>query len=443
MASLFRDARAIFLTNVISALAGLGSQSLLAWFLLPEGRGQYGACLLFVTLVTLACTFGQEMANTYYVGAKKLTASQAFTQSLFLGAATCALACAVGYVLTLTGLKFLDKAPLAWFRWSLVCVPSLVFHLYLTRILLGLSDMSAFTCLTALPPVVETFALAVVAGFSIDVKTAIGIHAGADALGALLAWGILRFRHGCRLTPLRAEPLLRSLSYGGRFYVGKLISFANVHIATLVLLMSAVGQQEIGLFAAATAMASRLWMVCDALHMAMLPRTASDPSGKSLVIAQVTRLCLLASAVVVLGAYVFSKPLIHVILSPRFLAVLIPFQLLLPGIWIRVIPKILTAYFSGIDRPGINSVAMMVSAGVNIVLLLLLLPVWGLTGAALSTTVAYTLEAIFLATLFRRLSGLPIHRILWPSAEDWAMMGQLWRRFTIGLRNPHRTASSS
>ena len=75
------DVKNIFLANVISAVAGLGIQGCLAWFLLPEGRGQYAACILFAALLSLACALGQEMANVYLVGSKKSTVSQALTQS--------------------------------------------------------------------------------------------------------------------------------------------------------------------------------------------------------------------------------------------------------------------------------------------------------------------------------------------------------------------------
>jgi O-antigen/teichoic acid export membrane protein len=434
MASLFQDARAVFLTNVICALAGLGSQSCLAWFLLAEGRGQYAACLLFATVVTLCCTLGQEMANAYYVGAKKISASESFTQSLLLGVVAVVLGCGGGYALTLTGLSFLEKAPMAWFRWSLICVPPLIVHLYLSRILLGLSDMKSFTFVTALPAVAEAVGLAFSASMLLSVPSAIAIHAGADALGAVAAGVILYHRHGCRLVPITKSSLWRSLNYGGRFYVGKLLSFSNVHIATFVLLMSRVNPSDIGLFAAATAMASRLWMVSDAFHVALLPRASGDPEGQGRVIAQTTRLCLAVSAVIALGVFLFSEPLIQFILSPRFLPVLSAFQWLLLGAWIRVIPKILTAYFSGTERPGINSVAMCLSVGVNISLMLLLLPIWGLVGAAFATMIAYFIEGLFLAGLFWRVSGLSPGRLLRPATEDWAAARRLWHRWVPGAR---------
>ncbi|MGD2108837.1 MAG: hypothetical protein PVI86_05535, partial [Phycisphaerae bacterium] len=73
MRSYFSDAKTILAANVISTLAGLGIQACLAWVLLPEGRGAYAACVLFATLLILACALGQEMANVYYIGSKALT----------------------------------------------------------------------------------------------------------------------------------------------------------------------------------------------------------------------------------------------------------------------------------------------------------------------------------------------------------------------------------
>jgi len=419
MASYLRDARTVFLANAASAMAGLLTQAVLAWFLLPAGRGEFAACILFATLLTLAFALGQEMANVYFVGSKQITPSEAFSQSLFAAVFTSGLACLVGFALTQTDLSFLDKAPRELFRWSLLCIPAAIFHLYLSRILLGLSAMGQFTFVTAAPAILEAVGILVAARAGLDVKTALLLQAATNAAGAILAAFLLVNRHGCRLVSLHWSQLLRSIGYGARFYLGKLCSMANVQLGSIILAFAAVERSELGLFAAASAMASRLWMVSESLQVAMLPRSAADPAGQSRLIAQVTRLCLALSLAITVLVLLFSRPLIALILSPRFLPVLLPFQLLLPGVVIRVIPKILVAYFNGINRPGINSWAMGITAALNIGLMVLLLPRWGLSGVAVSMSTAYALEAAILGVAFCRLSGVRAAELLLPERNDW------------------------
>jgi O-antigen/teichoic acid export membrane protein len=184
----------------------------------------------------------------------------------------------------------------------------------------------------------------------------------------------------------------------------------------------------VGLFAAASALFSRIWILAESLQLALLPRSVADAEGRAELVAQITRLCLAVCAVATLVALVFAKPLIAVLLSPRFLPVHGAVLVLLPGILIRVIAKVLPAYFAGTNRPGVTSTAIAVAVAVNIALMFLLLPHWGLIGAALAMSVAYALEALILAIAFRTFSGHSLRDLICLTPGDLAAMLNGMRR---------------
>lgn len=426
MRSYLSDAGSVFTANVVTGLAGLATQSLLAWYLGPAGRGEYGACMLFVLVLMLSCTLGQEMANVYFVGSGKLTPSQAMTQSLLVGVVMSAVACGAGLLITLGSFGFLQKAPIGTYRIALFCIPPMVLTAYLNGILLGMRSVRWYTYLLAAPAVMGAVGTAVVGYFRPTVSLILPIHAASDFLAAVAAIVILRQQYGCRFTRIRAADLRRSLGYGLRFYLGKLFSMANLQIGNLILLISPVGKAELGLFSTASTIAGRLWLLPDTLHVALLPRSVSDPEGRSVFVARVCRLCFVCTAAMLLVMFLISKPFIAIIFSPEFLPVLIPFQLLLPGVLIRVVPKILTAFFNGIGRPGINSFAIAASVVCNVVLMYGLLPRWGLIGVAVSMSVSYAVEAMILATAFRWQTGLPFGRLVLMTKEDGGMIRDYW-----------------
>jgi len=435
MASYVKDVRTVLLLSIVGFIAGVGVQSCLAWFLMPVGRGQYAVCVIvFASLLSLLSTIGQEMANVYYVAAKKITLSQVMTQSLVVGSLASIVACTVGYFLTMTALPFLNKAPVSLFRISLFCIPAMVFNLYFSRIFLGMGQVSTFKYLTLSVQVFNVLGLAVAGALGrLDVGAAILIQAGANFASASIAALLLIYRHGCRIVRLDFGVLLRSLGYGLRYCFGKIATLVNVQISTIVLSFYRVGVSELGLFSAAVALTSKIHILAEAVQVAALPRSAADSRGQREMIAQSIRICFILSFVAGLVVFVLSKPIISTFLSRRFLPVLVPLWILLPGTVARTISKILPAYFAGINRPQITSLIMVVSIATNLILISILLPIWGLAGVALANSIGYVLEALLMGLAFHYYSGICLWHLVRFTKEDWYVLVQTWKRFGVHL----------
>lgn len=65
-----RDLAITFGSRIAMILVGTATQSCLAWFLAPAGRGSYAVCLLFQTLLVITCVFGCDVAALYFVAAR-------------------------------------------------------------------------------------------------------------------------------------------------------------------------------------------------------------------------------------------------------------------------------------------------------------------------------------------------------------------------------------
>jgi O-antigen/teichoic acid export membrane protein len=82
-----------------------------------------------------------------------------------------------------------------------------------------------------------------------------------------------------------------------------------------------------------------------------------------------------------------------------------PACLLLAGLTGGVASGIVSAYLSGIGRPGLNSLAIGTGLVVTVVLDVLLIPRWHVMGAAAASTITYLTTTIALLVLFRRTSA--------------------------------------
>jgi O-antigen/teichoic acid export membrane protein len=199
-------------------------------------------------------------------------------------------------------------------------------------------------------------------------------------------------------------------------------------MGNICLALSPAAVADLGLFSAASTLAARLWMPAEAMQVTMLPRASRDPLNQSRVIAQCVRVCLLCTAALVLFVAVLARPIIAVLLSPRFVPVVVPFLILLPGVLVRVVPKILPAYFNGLGRPGIMSAAIGAAVVTTVLLVIVLLPIWGLEGVAFAMTGGYVVEAALMVAAFARLSGVAVRTLLIPTGDDFRVLKATVRR---------------
>jgi O-antigen/teichoic acid export membrane protein len=119
----------------------------------------------------------------------------------------------------------------------------------------------------------------------------------------------------------------------------------------------------------------------------------------------------------------------------------VPVWVLLPGVLIRVVSKILPAYFSGTNRPGITSLAMAVAIAINIALMQWLLPLYGLIGVALSMSIGYLVESTIMAAAFVRFSGVPVRDLILLRRADGAKVLSAVRGVLDRFRGPRPVTS--
>lgn len=121
---------------------------------------------------------------------------------------------------------------------------------------------------------------------------------------------------------------------------------------------------------------------------------------------------ILALLIGIMG-FVFI-PLLY---GSRFRGAILPLIVLLPGIIALGLVKLLSGHLHGRGKPHFGSIATIVSLVITIVLDIVLIPAYGVVGAALATTCAYITSLIVIIWFFTRESGLKVREYLMPSVE--------------------------
>jgi len=433
-----RDTAVSLGSRIAVLLIGLAIQSTLAWLLGPDGRGAYAVCLLFATLLGTCFAFGMDTAGQYFVASKRMSVSEGVWATLGSLLAASIVAVVFGRIVMEFDLAFLTKAPRSSFYVALAVVP---FHVVGQGCLLLLVGLGRITWM-AITAIVNSFvqllaAFVLIRVFDFGVNGALLAIIAAGTINVI--FGLIAFRQEGAFERVRTSVLQtkRLAAYGVRFYVARLSSTVNFRIGTMVLAFFAP-TREIGIFAAASGLVSRILLVPTSIETALFSRVAADERGRPETVAQAARASGLISGAMLIVLGVLSRPLVLVLLSPEFAPAVILIWIMIPGIFLRSASKVLMPYFTGTDRPAVCSWAVGAGMVANIIGILVLLPIMGLAGAAWAMTIGFLVSSAVLVAAFRRTTGLSLARTWVPRGEDVRVIVRMVRsvlgRFGAGQR---------
>jgi O-antigen/teichoic acid export membrane protein len=144
------------------------------------------------------------------------------------------------------------------------------------------------------------------------------------------------------------------------------------------------------------------------------------------------RIQIPGSVALVLVAGLIMPWILPLVYGEDFSAAVAPFTYLLPGVVFRTIHLGTSAYFLGVGAPGALLVPVMSAAVVSLGLDLLVVPRFGLLGAAATTVLGEIAMATLSLRVFLRRSRLTLAEAVVPNKSDLLELGSLPRRLRDG-----------
>lgn len=177
------------------------------------------------------------------------------------------------------------------------------------------------------------------------------------------------------------------------------------------------------------------------LNDALFPVVVDSDAGQrldrlQLILLQGTKLSLALAAPLCLGLIMVAEPLIHSWVGAQFSASVLPTQILLTVVLVRISTASANLILKGAGEHRLLAFTNATAAVVNVLLSIALIRPLGLLGVALGTLIPVTAAAIFVIypAACRRV-GVPLHRPLlqsiwpamWPAAIMIALLWFGWR----------------
>jgi O-antigen/teichoic acid export membrane protein len=180
-----------------------------------------------------------------------------------------------------------------------------------------------------------------------------------------------------------------------------------------------------GVYYIAIQLGESMWMISKVVSTVLLPRLAElhDEEQTRLELTPlITRLvfCFTLACAIVVGVL---SPLIVKLWGPDATMAANVLVWLLPGIVMGAATRIIAYDFSARGKPIYNSYLSIIVMVINVAANLILIPRLGIVGGAISTTIAYSVNSVATAVLYRRFSDLPTWKLFVMQPEDFVLLG--------------------
>jgi O-antigen/teichoic acid export membrane protein len=385
-----------------------------------HGRGIYTLAASVATIAVIVTALGISWAGIYYIGKRQFPLADVVSTLLTVciasaGVATVGLAAA--YVL-LQHSYFHEVDPTQ----ALVMLAlTALLHVATTSgsIVLGMNRPLEYAGMSAIQLVVALVIQVVLAlAGSLTATSALVALATGAAVSACLGLVLIR-----REVPLRLgfdSKILRSfLSFGIRGYAANLMMTVSYRLDALIV-NGLSGVVSLGYYSVATAMAETLWYGANGLALVMFPHVSSLERKEADRITPVV--CRNAIFVTLIGAvimFVASRQLILTVFGSAMTPALQPLWLLLPGIVTMTAAKVLASYLNGIGKPFYSTYIAAGGVILTVILDLLLIPRYGISGAAAASSIVYTGTAVASVWIFKLEPGAGLVETLLVRADDF------------------------
>lgn len=436
-----RSTLGVLVTKLATFPLTLVTSILVARYLGPTDRGAYAFLLLPHAFYFPLATMGFGASILYLVSSGQYSASRVATTCIAVGATIGAVVAAALLMLwqfdllgeTARGIP--DELVLS----ILLLLPLQGAFLMAQRLLLASSRYAQSNYLLLAMSTVSAVALMVLV-----VIAGLGLH-GAVAAVVLtyvalgLAAGFLLWREFRPVFNFDRGFVADGLRYGYKAWAGEVTTRINLRLDQAIL--SFFPATMLGLYSVAVTVSEFLWNLPDSMSVVLFNRIAAEKrlETRAALTQRIHRTIVAVMAILAVALAAVSPWLVPLVFGEAYRPAVEPLIWLLPGTVALTTTKILVKFLAGSGMPGWSSAVTGIGGLIGAGFYLLLIPQFGILGAAVATSLGYGATAVLAIVLFRRaVKGQPL-RLFRADRDDLR-----WLAAQVGLvlrRQPRQRAS--
>ena len=217
------------------------------------------------------------------------------------------------------------------------------------------------------------------------------------------------------------------LRYGAFLQLSTLVSTLNKRLS-LYLLNTHCEEKQVGVFASGTQVTEGANIISHSIGLvefSVLSNTEQKERSKQLTL-RFMKLAIMLTFIAMLAISLLPTMFYEWLFSGEFGDIRSLILLMAPGVVFFAAHTILAHFFSGTGQPKYNLYASLIGLAVTVVAAFVLIPRFGIQGAAITTSLTYFAAMLYQWWVFRRITDSRLRELL-PSRTDWQWAKDEWR----------------
>lgn len=419
--SLFRNAVGLLFSSAVSIVLGLATSIILARFLSLSDRGTYSLSMTFAHILVMVLQLGWPAASIYRLRSARSRPADVVSAGVLvftIGSIAGLSVCLIFRDFLIA--KFFGQIDPIVFFLAIAFVPLQLFGLLFNAISRGIDRFRFQVWYRLLSSFGTLGALGLV--LIIQGQTLVPMMTALLALQGLLTLGlgvaVLR-ETGISLR-LKAKEIRSSLVFSVKSYAHALSSQIHERIDIFMIAYFLADPTQVAFYAIAVGLVDSLKMAPEAIRTAAYPELASLSEGKSVeLVCRVSRQSVVAVLAMALAVGALGSYIVPLLYGADYQASVLPLLILLPGMVLLTLYRVLATFFTAIDRQSTALIIQGIAVATNIGLNVVLIPEFGILGAAAASLASYALETLLIAGVFLRFSRCGLGALVVPRRSDF------------------------
>jgi O-antigen/teichoic acid export membrane protein len=427
--------------QILTLAIGFFPSILVARWLGPTDRGLLGIIATTSAIAFVLASVGLPAAVLYFSSEKNpATAALLGNSILFTGFLTLAFLAPTWFFRhDIAALLSHHRGEVAWVV-SALTIPATFLDWTTHNQLLGRLRFGYYNALIVVSKVV--FLVIVILCLQVLDLGVSGVFVAMISASLLVVGGALRVILREALPSFDWNLFRQMFAYGRKSQFGSIFQFLNSRFDVLILQFF-VPLAAVGYYVVAQLLGELVMVLTRAFQSSVTPlvtRDFGDSASQSLTTSSSLRHHgLLCGAAIVLDA-AFAPVLVVFGYGHGFLRALVPFFIILPGIWFLATGLLIANDLNGRNRPGLASRLSGLAVAITVTLDLLLIPWYGVTGAAIASLIGYVAFGIVSLIVESHVAGIAWQRLL-PTAADLRLYPSEVRRALVRFRATPSTSA--
>lgn len=255
------------------------------------------------------------------------------------------------------------------------------------------------------------------------VQLSVALFAGATLGASLYQFSVFRYSPRHQVGSSTRAETNEVLGYARKTFIADLAQML-AYRCDIWLVLYFLTPHDLGQYVLAVNLGQMLWILPNVIGSVLMPHTSRNPFDAAAV-ARLGRVAVALLTMVGVVVAILGLWMVPFLYGADFYPAGFILVLLMPGMIAIAATKIYSNYLAGLGEVGVNQRASLITLVLSIVLDLILIPLLGLPGAAIATSLAYIVTLAVVLIGISGHSGIAVRYFLIPYQKDLITLNKL------------------